>query len=101
MQEQNMVVNVKGIKCDNPACDYQDMTVKYEEYPKWVNKPCPICGHNLLTEADYIQLQTFMELTAYINTLDLPKDDQIVKGKIEMNGTGQMMYHVEEVIDNK
>ena len=46
-------VNISGIKCDNPKCDYIDATVKFEEYPEWVNKACPKCGENLLTQEDY------------------------------------------------
>ena len=44
---------IQGIKCDNEKCDYADPTVQYEEYPNWINKPCPACGENLLTEKAY------------------------------------------------
>jgi hypothetical protein len=46
-------VNISGIKCDNPLCDYIDASVKFEEYADWVNKSCPKCGENLLTQEDY------------------------------------------------
>lgn len=46
----NLRIQIRGIKCDNPNCDFSDMTVKYEDYDKWLNKPCPKCGHNLLTK---------------------------------------------------
>lgn len=42
---------ISGIKCDN--CSYKDYSVKFEEYPSYINKPCPICSHNLLTQKDY------------------------------------------------
>ena len=42
-----------GIKCDNTKCDYIDLSVKFEEYPKWIDKPCPKCGTNLLTQEQY------------------------------------------------
>lgn len=42
-------VRVAGLKCDNKECDYQDDTIRYEEYKKYINAPCPKCGHNLLT----------------------------------------------------
>lgn len=44
-------ISIRGIKCD--SCDFQDQTVKFENYKEWLNKPCPKCGDNLLTEKDY------------------------------------------------
>lgn len=44
---------VSGIKCDKPGCNYADAEVKFEDYPNWINKPCPECGENLLTQQDY------------------------------------------------
>ena len=41
-----------GIKCDAPGCDYYDDSAEMEDYPLYLNKPCPKCGANLLTEAD-------------------------------------------------
>ena len=26
-----------GIKCDNPNCDYKDMSVRFEDYPAYLN----------------------------------------------------------------
>ena len=53
MDENKMQLNVSGIVCDNHKCDFRDDSVKMEDYPQWVNKPCPRCGENLLTEDDY------------------------------------------------
>lgn len=39
-----IVTHIQGIKCDNKDCDFKDMSVSYEDYPKWINKPCPKCG---------------------------------------------------------
>lgn len=38
-----------GLKCDNPKCDFVDMSIAMENYEAWVNKPCPKCGESLLT----------------------------------------------------
>lgn len=46
MKEASNVI-VKGIKCDNPECDFKDMSVNFEDYKNWVNRPCPKCGTNL------------------------------------------------------
>lgn len=48
--EENLI---KGIKCDNPSCDFSDDNVAFESYPQYVNKPCPKCKSNLLTKKDY------------------------------------------------
>ncbi len=42
-----------GLKCDNPECDWIDMSIPVKDYKKWINAPCPKCGSNLLTEQDY------------------------------------------------
>lgn len=47
------ITKIGGIKCDNPNCNYADASVPVSNYPKWINKPCPVCGSNLLTEDDY------------------------------------------------
>lgn len=41
-----------GLVCDNPSCDWRDDTIKFKEYKKWINAPCPKCGQNVLTEHD-------------------------------------------------
>ncbi len=60
-QTQETSALISGIKCDNPKCNYTDPLVKYEEYPEYVNKPCPECGSNLLTEQDYEMCKTMIE----------------------------------------
>lgn len=50
--------SVSGIKCD--YCDYKDDTVKVEDYPNWLNKPCPECGENLLTKKAYKTIKSMM-----------------------------------------
>jgi hypothetical protein len=60
-----MELEIGGIKCDTPHCNYRDDSVKFEEYPKWINKPCPLCSKNLLTQADYdkcIKLQKTIKI---------------------------------------
>lgn len=46
-------MKIKGLKCDNPGCNYRDDTILREEYEKYINHPCPLCGHPILTQADY------------------------------------------------
>ena len=51
----NEAIKITGIKCDTPHCNYKDDTIQFEDYPNWVNKPCPLCGRNLLTQSEYEQ----------------------------------------------
>lgn len=77
-------LKIYGIKCDNKNCDYRDMSVKYEEYDKWLNKPCPKCGENLLTSNDLKGLKRIVKIAKVINhILPTPKDDKkVVKAEL-------------------
>ena len=74
--DKNVEYHVQGIQCDNTQCDYVDEDVKYEDYPEWLNKPCPKCGENLLTEADYNLLKLVIKTAEFVNELDFPEDDR-------------------------
>lgn len=87
---KNVTVKIGGIKCD--FCTWFDMDVPYEKYPEYINKPCPYCGSNLLTEEDYVNCQT---LVAYAEAMNEKKLPNKCKAKdrymhVEMNGTGNM-----------
>ena len=47
-------IGISGIKCDRDSCGYRDDSVKFKDYKKWVNKPCPKCGMNLLTIKEFL-----------------------------------------------
>lgn len=42
------------VECDNPKCDYVivNETKEMVDIDQYLNKPCPKCGENLLTEKD-------------------------------------------------
>jgi hypothetical protein len=48
------------VVCDNPNCNYNVVNesgkVDLKELNTYLNKPCPKCGENLLTEEDYKNL---------------------------------------------
>ena len=103
--EQAVQLNIGGIKCDNEACDYRDDSVKVETYPEWVNKPCPKCSANLLTEADYQNVVMMLEIAKMMNSLTPEQlkalgaedqGDEIVEMSVEMNGTGEMKFKIKE-----
>ena len=51
--EKQLEAVISGIKCDNPNCNYRDDSVKFEDYPQWIDKACPVCAWNLLTKECY------------------------------------------------
>ena len=67
---KNVELHCNGIKCDH--CDYKDNSVKVEDYKDWLNKPCPKCGENLLTQEDYNNALYLIEATNLIN--EIPPD---------------------------
>ncbi len=68
-EQKNIEFTGGGIVCDNPTCDYEDNTVLVEDYKDWINKPCPKCGENLLTEQDLIDHNFLMETANLLNGL--------------------------------
>lgn len=64
-----MEFEISGIKCDTSHCNYRDDNVKFEDYPKWINKPCPVCGGNLLTQSDYDTCVTMYKVARVSHSL--------------------------------
>lgn len=83
-----------GIKCDNTNCDYK-IDVNYSEYINYVNKPCPLCGENLLTEKDYKSAKLVHGVVNLFNKV-LPKrksthdESKDANMKIEFNNDGKL-----------
>ena len=85
-----LILKVLGIKCDAPGCDFKDTSVQRRQYYEWINRPCPKCGANLLTEADYKLCCSIEAATALINAAfgPMPEDiKQRPRYRLKMNGT--------------
>ena len=107
--------NISGIKCDNPECSYRDDEVKYEDYINWVNKPCPECGSNLLTESDYHVVLKMVKAVNFINRLvtmvtpsflrkrvkPLEEMDKLTRVTVDLNGTGKAIVEIHEPEEKK
>jgi len=99
------IKSLGGLKCDKPGCGYIIKDVPVKDYKDWINKPCPLCGSNLLTEADY---QCFMKTLSFVNGVNslfshLPKPLQKllssggeVEGTVNYNGSGKAFVHIKE-----
>lgn len=83
----------KGVKCDNPKCDYLDenfdIPKDVEGRRAYVGTPCPKCGESLLTMADFRLFQFVLKVTGWTNKLfgNVP-DGPRQHFKLEMDGTG-------------
>lgn len=100
MSEHITEIQSGGLKCDNPECDWADMTISESDYPKWLNAPCPKCGQNVLTDQDYENVKTVRAAIEFINSLseeqlaemsDLVPDDI----KEQMSGFDKIRFKVE------
>lgn len=58
-----------GLICDNPSCDWTDKTILPENFPLWINKPCPKCGDNLLTLEDFDNYREVLYKVELLNSL--------------------------------
>jgi hypothetical protein len=65
----NVEMSETGLKCDNPNCDWKDETITFENYHEWLNKACPKCGENVLTEQDYNNAQVVRFAADLLNNL--------------------------------
>jgi predicted nucleic acid-binding Zn-ribbon protein len=87
-------LTISGIKCDVPNCDYRKEDVSVSDYENWLNKPCPKCGSNLLTQEDYDATKALISLAETLNNV-IPKaedDEKMATVSIEMNGTGEINF---------
>ena len=50
--------NIRYLRCR--SCETLH-PMKYEDYPKWVDKPCPDCGKILLTQERYDEIVDYFE----------------------------------------
>lgn len=61
IEERDLVV------CDNPTCDFKIPSTSDINIVDCINKPCPECGENLLTEKDYLQYVNVMKVVDWLN----------------------------------
>ena len=76
--ENNADLEISGLKCDNPTCDYNDPSVPLSDYEKSINKPCPKCGESLLTQSDYDQVMQMVQAVELMNSFSKEDLDKMV-----------------------
>jgi hypothetical protein len=58
------------VKCDNPRCGFKVINESKDpnaESKEFINKDCPDCGENLLTQEDYDRFERLMRKINWIN----------------------------------
>lgn len=96
--EKAIQLDIGGIKCDTEGCEYRDESVKVEEYLNWLNKPCPRCNGNLLTQSDYNNVQMLLSIEKMMNEIfpATPNED-MCELSIDMDGSGKMYMDIEKI----
>ena len=96
---KDSMVLVGGLKCDNPSCDFIDISIAIEDYDNWLNTPCPKCGANLLTKEDLdavkkiIALTNLAQASEYINK----EGDGEATFHFNFDGTGNVEISIEHI----
>lgn len=86
----NMEVDIHGLQCDNPNCDYEDMSVPFSDYEKSIGKPCPKCGENLLTQEDYDKVMQMIDAAEIVNMFS-PEDLQKIVANLSPEEMDQVL----------
>ena len=94
MSNKAAFLDIKGIKCDNEACDYSEMEAEFIP-DKYLNMPCPKCESNLFTQADYDVIKAQMKLVEALNDMfpnAATDNDKYFTAEIKLNGSGKMGF---------
>ena len=96
-----ITIEIKGIKCDNPKCDYTNPDVEREDYKEFLNAQCPKCGDNLLTDADMDAVIAMEKMAVVMNEafawvdedeLNTKTVEKTVEIDVKMDGSGTMEF---------
>lgn len=78
MEKNIEITNDGGLKCDNLKCDWVDSTIGFDVYKEWINKSCPKCGENVLTEEDYKNVEIVRLAIDMVNNMSEKELDENV-----------------------
>lgn len=66
------------IHCDAEGCTYETEIDAGQER-EWINKPCPTCNANLLTEDDFIASRKANEAADFLGSLNIDQIQTLAK----------------------
>lgn len=88
---QPVILNIYGLKCEKASCRFSKRDVKFEDFPKWIDKPCPKCGTNLLTAQEYLRAKMtkeYVELLSETVAPILETKENLHALSVSFNGRG-------------
>jgi hypothetical protein len=85
MEQQRIEIASGGLQCDSPTCDWTDPTIQVDDYPKWLNAPCPKCGENVLTEEDLENTLLLRSIASLVNNIPEEHFEDFMKDLAEIN----------------
>ena len=97
--KQYVTVNVTYIQCDANGCDYiTHDDVSNETLVNFLNKPCPKCGENLLTQEDFSEFDNHLKLASVMSLVvdkiapmsdeEFNKQERVSFAELETDGKG-------------
>lgn len=100
MSEPAVILKINGLKCDAEGCDFKDEDAYPDE--RSLNRPCPKCGANLLTEADLANVRLLQYIAHSVNVKMGPSPDGCKRESIHcvMDGSGSLTLQAEEDLPN-
>lgn len=86
---------INSIKYNNPKYGWKDISIEFNEYPEYINKPYTVCGENLLTKHDYNITKLVVAISNKLNKIfGNVSDDRIDSAEtVNLNGTNEV--HIE------
>ena len=93
------IQKIGGVKCDEVGCGYIDKDVSVEDYPVYLNTPCPKCGAILLTEDDYAIVKIVLKLEKWLGWIRVPSFKPPISATANMNGTGTLNLDIDKTND--
>ena len=75
--EKNIEFTESGLQCD--SCDWKDATITFANYKEWLNRPCPKCGANVLTEQDYKNAEAVRLSIDLVNSMSKEELEELSK----------------------
>lgn len=91
-----IAINKSVIRCDAKGCDYE-VSANPRSFHEFIDRPCPVCGANLLTKEDYSMSQILYGLVGLVNQKigDVAEGSKTVSTIIRSNTLGGLQ-RVEE-----
>lgn len=88
MKKKMIEPSVTGLKCDNPDCDWVDMSIPVDDYPQYVGAKCPKCGEVILTKTDFKAIKRLLRFVKFLNLFSVFVKDNGERTKMRLASDG-------------